>query len=598
MNKPEKLMKRTHSCGELRSEHENQAAVLVGWVHRRRDLGGLIFIDLRNREGITQVVFDSKNNASLHESAQGLSREYVIGVRGTVKKRSPETLNPKIPTGEIELAAEELEIINSCSTQIPISRFDEEGEKSLPSEEVRLKYRYLDLRRKKMYDNLKLRHRVIKAMRDFLDSEDFIEVETPMLIRTTPEGARDYLVPSRLHPGKFYALPQSPQLFKQLLMVAGFEKYFQIARCMRDEDLRADRQPEFTQLDLEMSFIEREDVIALLERLLQHVFHGVLDVNLRIPFPRLSYEEAIETYGTDKPDFRFDLKIKDFSRFFSTSSFKVFREILAKDGVIKGIHLPQKAPDFSRKDLEVLSDWMKKQGGEGILPVVWVDPPQMIKSPLSKSLNQEEMRNFQQILDSRPGDITLLAGGKKELVLDLLGKLRLRLVNDLHVSPSQRFHFVWVVDFPMFQWNQEEQRLDSVHHPFTASHPDDLGLLDSAPLKVRANAYDIVLNGVEVGSGSIRIHERKLQERIFKLIGLSQDQAEEKFGFLLDAFQYGAPPHGGIAPGIDRLVMLMAGEESIREVIAFPKNQSAQDLMLGAPVEASPRQLQELHLKL
>lgn len=590
-------MKRTHTCGELRLTHAGQTVTLLGWVHRRRDLGGLIFIDLRDREGITQVVFDSKQSSPLHERAASLSREYVVGIRGTVKLRTPDTKNSKIPTGEIELSAEELEVLNPASGEIPFARFDEEGEKALPSEETRLKYRYLDLRRARMFENLKLRHQVVKAIRDFLDAEGFLEVETPMLIRTTPEGARDYLVPSRVHAGKFYALPQSPQLFKQLLMVAGFEKYFQIARCMRDEDLRADRQPEFTQLDLEMSFVNRDDVLGLIERLLQHVFRQVLKVSLSIPFPRMSYQEALEAYGTDKPELRYDLKIHNLTPVFTGSSFRVFENAISTGGVVKGIHLASQGEKFSRKDLDDCSEWAKQEGGEGLLPILWGDGAERIKSPFSKHVTSEVLDRLTRQLSGKPGDITLVAAGKNQLVSELLGKFRLELIKRLGFAPREPFHLSWVVDFPMFLWNEEEHRLDSVNHPFTAPHPDDLVLLDSKPLNARAVAYDLILNGFEAGGGSIRIHNRPLQEKVFKLLGLGSEEAAEKFGFLLDAFGYGAPPHGGIALGIDRLVMLMAGEESIREVIAFPKNQSAQDLMLGAPVEATRKQLEELHLK-
>jgi aspartyl-tRNA synthetase len=597
-------VRKTHSCGELSLENKGEIVVLQGWVHRRRDLGGVLFIDLRDREGITQIVFNSQIYPELHKKAQELSREYVVSIKGKVSERSDETKNQKfitdqIKTGEIEIICEEFEILNPCSSNLPISRLDEEGEKLLPGEEMRLKYRYLDLRRKKMFENLKLRHKIVKVIRDFLDREGFLEVETPMLIRTTPEGARDYLVPSRIHRGKFYALPQSPQLFKQLLMVAGFEKYFQIARCMRDEDLRSDRQPEFTQLDLEMSFITREDIFLVIERLFQYVLKTVLNQELPIPFPRLTYAESIQKYGTDKPDLRFGLQIQDFADCFSKTNFKVYQDVLGSKGVINGIHLKDGAKEFtSRSKLDLLLEQWKLKGVKELTYLLWVGQKEF-RSPIGKHVGDGEKEKLVEKLNPETGDVTFLVSGEKDRSLEALGKLRIELAERVSLIPKEerKFHFSWIVDFPMFFWNEEEKRLDPAHHPFTSPLPEDIALLDLKPLECRANAYDLVLNGYEIASGSIRIHQRPLQEKIFELIGLTLKQAYEKFGFLLDAFQYGAPPHGGIAPGIDRLVMILAGADSIREVIAFPKNQSAQDLMLGAPVEVPENQLEELALK-
>ena len=598
------IFKKTHSCGELSLKNKGETIVLQGWVQSRRDLGGLIFIDLRDREGITQIVFNPQVSSDAHKKAQELSREYVVSVKGKVSERSPETKNFKfitqeIKTGEIEILCDELEILNPCISNFPISRLDEEGERFLPGEDMRLKYRYLDLRRKKMFEKLKLRHKVVKGIRDFLDQEGFLEVETPMLIRTTPEGARDYLVPSRLHPGKFYALPQSPQLFKQLLMVAGFEKYFQIARCMRDEDLRSDRQPEFTQLDLEMSFITREDIFSVIERLFYYVFKTILNQDLPVPFPRLTYADAMRKYGTDKPDLRFDLQIQDFTDCFYKTGFKIYEDITASKGVIQGIHLKNGAQEFSsRSKLDQLLEQWKLQGIKDMTYLSWTGSREF-RSPIGKHLGDGEKEKLGEKLNPGEGDITFILSGDPERTLESLGKLRLELADRLKLvsKEEKKFHFSWVLDFPMFFWNEEEKRLDPAHHPFTSPLPEDIGLLDSNPLQCRANAYDLVLNGCEIASGSIRIHQRPLQEKIFNLIGLSQEEADAKFGFLLKAFEYGAPPHGGIAPGIDRLVMLLAGADSIREVIAFPKNQSAQDLMLGSPVEVPEKQLKELSLK-
>ncbi|MCL6430355.1 MAG: aspartate--tRNA ligase [Anaerolineae bacterium] len=582
-------MLKTHNCGELRACDAGSTVTLAGWVHRRRDHGGLIFFDLRDRSGIVQVVCDRSAPPQTQETASTLRPEYVVQVRGRVLRRPQGLENPDLPTGEIEVAASELTVLNPSRT--PVFYINEESE---VDEALRLRYRYLDLRRPRLQRNLILRHRTVKFIRDFLSERGFIEIETPMLIRSTPEGARDYVVPSRLHPGCFYALPQSPQQLKQLLMVAGFERYFQIARCMRDEDQRADRQPEFTQLDLEMSFVDREDVLELVESLFTALVPAVSDRRiLQVPFPRLSYQEAIARYGSDKPDLRFGLELVDLTPLAAESSFQIFRQAVAAGGAVKGMRLPGCA-GYSRKQIQELTDLAVKNGAKGL---VWIArSTDEIRSPLSRAVGEGEMQALVHALALEPGDLGLTVADDARVASLVLGALRSELGPRLTALDDRVLAFAWVLDFPLLEWNAEEGRWQAVHHPFTAPLDEDLPYLEADPGRVRAKAYDIVANGYEVGGGSIRIHRREVQERMFRVLGLRDDEARTQFGHLLEAFEFGAPPHGGIAPGIDRLVMLLAGEPNIREVIAFPKTQRAADLMLGAPAPISERQLEELGL--
>ena len=595
-------MLKTHSCGELNKNHVGARVTLAGWVDRRRDHGGLIFIDLRDGQGVVQVVFNPEVSKPCHDIASEMRNEYVVRVSGEVAPRPPGTENPKLPTGDIEVIAHNTDILNPSKTPPFYINEDTEVEESL-----RLRYRYLDLRRERMKENLILRHKVVKFMRDFLDARGFIEVETPILIKSTPEGARDYLVPSRLYPGKFYALPQSPQQLKQLLMVAGVERYFQIARCFRDEDTRADRQPEFTQLDLEMSFVEEEDILSLLEELLTSMVETIKpEMRLMKPFPRLTYAEAMERYGTDKPDLRFGMEIGDLSDIVAQSNFSIFRSAIAGGGKVKGICAPCCAT-YTRSQLDELNKMVRGLGAEGLVTMALGGGTgslndltgEMVKSVVTKFLTLDQVKEIAGRLGAGMGDLLLIIAGKKtRLVNTALSELRREMGHRLKLAEPDLLAFTFIVDYPLLQWNEETKQWESMHHPFTAPKDEDVPLLDSAPEKVRAKHYDIVCNGYELSSGSLRIYTSHLQRRIFKLLGYSDEEVEERFGHFLEAFDYGAPPHGGIAPGIDRIVMLLAGEETIREVIAFPKSQTAADLTFDAPSPVTDEQLAELHLRL
>ena len=587
-------LKRTHYIEKLNKEFIGKEVIVSGWVLRRRDHGGVIFLDLRDRTGLLQVVFEEGLDPKIHELADSIRIEYVISVKGLIRKRPPGMENPKIPTGEIELVASDVEILNTSKT--PPFPMDEDL--SEVSEAVRLKYRYLEMR---ALDGLKpfiFRHQVNQTIREFLNNRGFLEIETPFLTKSTPEGARDYLVPSRLYPGKFYALPQSPQLFKQILMVAGVDKYYQIVKCFRDEDLRADRQPEFTQLDMEMSFVDENDVMILVEELLAYLFEKVLNITLDTPFPKISYEDALRYYGTDRPDIRFDMKLKELSDLFKDTSFKVFRSVLDSGGVIKGLKAPA---NFSRKELDELTGFAQEMGAKGL---AWIKYNKNAKSyeekwssPIVKFFEKSVLEKLEEIFNPLEDFATFFFVADKEEIANLvLAELRIHLAKKLNLIPEKKFSFVWIVDFPLFEWDEEENRLVSVHHPFTHPKEEDIPLLETDPLKVKSRAYDIVLNGVEVGGGSIRIHKKEIQKKVFELLKISPEEAEEKFGFLLTALEYGAPPHGGIAFGLDRLIMLMLGKKSIREVIPFPKTQRAQCLLTGAPAEVKIEQILELHL--
>ena len=582
-------MKRTHSCGALTAADAGTEVILCGWVSRQRDHGGLIFIDLRDRSGTVQLVFSPEINQAALLKADGVRTEYVLSVRGAVRLRSPETVNPAMETGAIEVCGEEVRILNPAKTP-PFYIQDNVD----VDETVRLKYRYLDLRRPEMQHNLILRHRVAKTMRDFFDSRDFIEVETPMLTKSTPEGARDYLVPSRVNPGKFYALPQSPQIFKQILMVAGYERYFQIVRCFRDEDLRADRQPEFTQLDVEMSFVERDDVLAIMEKMIAEVFKVAIGAELSLPMRRLSYDEAMEKYGSDKPDLRFDMEIFDLSEAMRGSDFKVFESVLAAGGKIKGINVKGNAA-IPRRELDGLVNYVGQYGAKGL---AWIGyTAEGLKSQISKFFSDEQLEKIRLTAQAEEGDLVLIIADKPAVAVNAMGQLRLEMARRMNLIDPDKLAFAWVLDFPMFEYDEEEKRYVAMHHPFTSPRDEDIQYLETDPGRIKAKAYDMVLNGTEIGGGSIRIFQRDVQEKVFKAIGLTEEEANEKFGYLLEAFEFGTPPHGGIAFGLDRLIMLMAKRSSIRDVIAFPKTQSATDLMSQAPSEVSLRQLKELSIR-
>lgn len=581
---------RTHYCGQLRKEHVDETITLMGWVGKRRDHGGLIFVDLRDRTGKVQVVFSPEINQEAFEKGETVRSEYVLAVKGQVRQRPKGTENLELPTGEIEIEIAEVRILNKAKT--PPFYIEEDID---VDENLRLKYRYLDLRRPDMQKALILRHRVIKKMRDFLDERGFLEIETPVLTKSTPEGARDYLVPSRVHPGEFFALPQSPQIFKQLLMVAGLEKYFQFARCFRDEDLRADRQPEFTQLDMEMSFMEQEDIMALVEEMFATLFQSVMERELPRPFPRLTYREAMDKYGSDKPDLRFGMELKDITHIVKDCDFKVFASVCAAGGQVKGIKVPG-CTHYSRRELDDLVKFVAIYGAKGL---AWIGLEEDgLKSPIAKFFSQEELNQIFAKLEAKTGDLLLFVADKPEVVAQSLGALRVEFGKRLNLIDEDIFNFAWVVDFPLLEYEAEEERYVAIHHPFTSAKDEDLPKLSTAPLEVRARAYDLILNGVEIGGGSIRIHNRENQEQVFALLGFSPEEAKEKFGFLLEAFEYGTPPHGGIAFGLDRLLMLMAGKETIRDVMAFPKTQSASDPMTDAPSDVALEQLKELKLRL
>ena len=587
-------MLRSHSCGQLNKDSTSTRVTLAGWVDRRRDHGGLIFIDLRDREGIVQVVFNPEKSKLCHEIASELRNEYVIQAGGEVALRPPGTENPKLATGDVEVIADSVQILATSKTPPFYVNEDIEVEENL-----RLRYRYLDLRRPRMKANLVLRHRVVKFMHDFLDARGFIEVETPILIKSTPEGARDYLVPSRIYPGKFYALPQSPQQLKQLLMVAGVEKYYQIARCFRDEDTRADRQPEFTQLDIEMSFIDEEDIINLLEELFTSLMETIKpEMRLIKPFPRLTYAETMERYGTDKPDLRFDLEIKDLSDIVAQSSFTIFSSAVAQGGRVKGICAPGCA-SYTRHQLDELNELARGLGAQGLvtmsLDALTIEG---VRSVAAKYLTLDQIKEIALRLAASEGDLLLIVAGENNLINTVLDKLRLEMGDRLKLAAPDLFAFAFIEEFPLLEWNGDSGHWQPMHHPFTAPRDEDLPLLDTAPEKVYGRHYDLVLNGYEIAGGSIRIHTSELQRRVFRLMGYSDPEVKQRFGHLLEAFGYGAPPHGGVAAGIDRFLMLLAGEETIREVIPFPKNQNAVDLLFDAPSPVSEEQLAELHLYL
>jgi aspartyl-tRNA synthetase len=583
---------RTHTCGELTVDNIEQQVALAGWVNRRRDHGGLIFLDLRDRYGLTQVVCDPERSPEAHRVASELRSEYVVQVQGKVVRRLPGTENPQLPTGSVEIVAEQIVVLNPArTTPFPIT------DNTAVEEALRLKYRYLDLRRPRLRENMLLRHRVVKAIRDHLDEQGFVEVETPVLMKSTPEGARDYLVPSRLYEGEFYALPQSPQQLKQLLMVGGLDRYFQIARCFRDEDQRADRQPEFTQLDLEMSFVSEHDVMALTEALVIFLIESTTQKRIKQrPFPRLSYQHVMDRYGTDHPDLRFDLPLVEITDLAAAGNFGVFRSALAAEGMIKGIRVPG-AGGYSRKEVEALTEFARTLGAKGLVSLA-ISANGEVKSPLTKFMAGDEVQAIIDRLKGTPGDLLLFVADSAKVCNDVLFRLRGKLAERLNLINPDELALCWVVDFPLFHYDEELQRYDAEHNPFSGMAEEDIPLLDTDPLKVRAKQYDIICNGYEIGGGSVRINVAELQHKVFSLMKLDGEQIKEQFGHMLEAFEYGAPPHGGIALGLDRLVMLFADADSIREVIAFPKTQSAQDLLMNAPSPVEEKQLRELHLQI
>lgn len=582
---------RTHNCGELRESNIGETCKLSGWVDNRRDLGGVVFIDLRDRYGITQVVFEPSYNSSSHEIGKDLRTEYVITIEGKIRKRPEGTENENIPTGFVDVMVDNVTIHNKALTT-PFQIKDSVD----VNEDIRLKYRYLDLRRKEMQENMILRHKMYQSIRNYFNDNDFIEIETPVLMKSTPEGARDYLVPSRVHKGKFYALPQSPQTYKQLLMVSGFDRYFQIVKCFRDEDLRADRQPEFTQIDVEMSFVDQEDVFSEVENLMKKIYKETVNEEIDTPFKRLTYEEAMQNYGSDKPDLRFGLEMKTLNPVFNNSEFRVFKDVLGQNGIITGL-LVKDCGDYTRSQLDILTDFVKKQGAGGL---IWMRAKEnSLEAPISKFLTEDEISGIRKELGVNDGDLVLIISGPKYKTLSIMGNLRLEMAGRLNLIPSgSEPKLVWVTDFPLFEWDDETQRYYAMHHPFTSPREEDVEHFEESPEKIMAKAYDLVLNGNEIAGGSIRIHDPKVQAKMFEALSISKEEAEAKFGFLMNAFKYGAPPHGGIAFGLDRMVMLFANQNSIRDVIAFPKTASGTSLMDEAPSLVSDDQLKELHLKI
>lgn len=586
------MNKRTTYCGLVTEEFLNEKVTLKGWVHNRRDLGGLIFVDLRDREGIVQIVFNPDFSEEALQVAETVRSEYVVEVEGVVTKRDAETINPKIKTGQVEVQVSNIEIINKSET--PPFSINEENVNV--DENIRLKYRYLDLRRQELAQTFKMRHQTTRSIRQYLDNNGFFDIETPVLIKSTPEGARDYLVPSRVHEGEFYALPQSPQLFKQLLMISGFDKYYQIVKCFRDEDLRADRQPEFTQVDIEMSFVDQEDIIAMGEDMLRKVVKDVKGIDVSGPFPRMTYAEAMDRFGSDKPDTRFGMELINVSQLGKEMNFKVFKDTVDNNGEIKAIVAKDAANKYTRKDMDALTEFVNIYGAKGLAWVKVVDDG--LSGPIARFFEDVNVETLKQLTEAKPGDLVMFVADKPNVVAQSLGALRIKLAKELGLIDESKLNFLWVTDWPLLEYDEDAKRYVAAHHPFTSPKREDIEKLDTEPENVQANAYDIVLNGYELGGGSIRIHDGELQQKMFEVLGFTNEQAQEQFGFLLDAFKYGAPPHGGIALGLDRLVMLLTNRTNLRDTIAFPKTASATCLLTDAPGEVSDKQLQELSLRI